>query len=482
MKQFLGTSLLFLFCAASALHGQTFADFLVQVNIVGVEKRQALVDSFMQTVSSFPFTEDSLAHFIYRGTGHSLAVPGDFSGWNPDNAPMNNLGGTDFWHRTEIFDRDARLEYKFVRNSTDWFLDPCNSFHALGGIGSNSELRMPSYIPPVEIQFFENIPHGSLVDTTFASVNLGNSRRIKIYLPPGYGESDARYPVVLMHDGLEYINFAMMNNVVDFLISKNKIEPVIVVFVPPVDRNPEYIDAKQATFTKFIIEEMVPWVDNRFRTQTEPAKRVVAGSSASGNIALWIGLNHPEVFGNVGAFSSFIESEIQSRFASQPKLNLRIYMNHGKYDHAPVIHQSVNDFIPTLKAKGYDFEFALYPEGHNYGFWRAHLDDMLIFFFPGQVTSTRTGRVPPEKFNLKRNYPNPFNPSTTIEFEVPLKGHTTLTVFNLLGRQVATLADNVLASGTHKRIFDGTALASGIYIYSLRAGEFMDSKKLILLK
>ncbi len=62
--------------------------------------------------------------------------------------------------------------------------------------------------------------------------------------------------MVLVHDGLEYISFAKMDNTIDYLISEEKIEPTIAVFVPPVDRTPEYVDAKQDAFTNFIIDEV----------------------------------------------------------------------------------------------------------------------------------------------------------------------------------------------------------------------------------
>jgi hypothetical protein len=91
------------------------------------------------------------------------------------------------------------------------------------------------------------------------------------------------------------------------------------------------------------------------------------------------------------------------------------------------------------------------------------------------------GRQPAE-FQLLQNYPNPFNPVTTIRFGLPHKVHVTLTVFNTLGQQVALLVEGALEAGEHEVHFDGGGLPSGVYLYRLRAGEFVQTRRLLLLR
>ncbi|NUO80718.1 T9SS type A sorting domain-containing protein [candidate division KSB1 bacterium] len=93
----------------------------------------------------------------------------------------------------------------------------------------------------------------------------------------------------------------------------------------------------------------------------------------------------------------------------------------------------------------------------------------------------------PKKFSLKQNYPNPFNPRTEIAFDLPQEEKVTLKIYDLYGREVVTLLDQVLEKGRHKISWNGSndgkeALASGMYVYRIRAGDFIASKKLLLLR
>lgn len=80
------------------------------------------------------------------------------------------------------------------------------------------------------------------------------------------------------------------------------------------------------------------------------------------------------------------------------------------------------------------------------------------------------------------NYPNPFNPSTTISYSLAEASHVELKVFDMLGREIRTLVSRLQAAGEYKVQFNASDLPSGIYIYTLKAGEFKASRKLILLK
>jgi hypothetical protein len=88
----------------------------------------------------------------------------------------------------------------------------------------------------------------------------------------------------------------------------------------------------------------------------------------------------------------------------------------------------------------------------------------------------------PESFFVEQNYPNPFNPSTTIRFGLPAPSHVSVSVFNLLGQEVATLFDGRKDAGVHDLQFDAANLTSGIYLYRVEAGDMVAMKRMVLMK
>jgi hypothetical protein len=88
----------------------------------------------------------------------------------------------------------------------------------------------------------------------------------------------------------------------------------------------------------------------------------------------------------------------------------------------------------------------------------------------------------PLQFRLEQNYPNPFNPTTSIEFSLPSSLFAHLSVYNLLGERVATLVDKELQAGTHRVEWDASGQPSGVYFYRLSAGDFVQVRKLLLLR
>jgi photosystem II stability/assembly factor-like uncharacterized protein len=88
----------------------------------------------------------------------------------------------------------------------------------------------------------------------------------------------------------------------------------------------------------------------------------------------------------------------------------------------------------------------------------------------------------PVKYHLYQNYPNPFNPSTNIKFELPKQEFVTIKIFDVMGREVASLVNETKEAGYHSIVFNGADLSSGLYIYKIEAGDFTDTKKMILIK
>jgi hypothetical protein len=85
-------------------------------------------------------------------------------------------------------------------------------------------------------------------------------------------------------------------------------------------------------------------------------------------------------------------------------------------------------------------------------------------------------------FSLKQNYPNPFNPSTTIGFSIPNETFVTIKIYDILGNEIAVLVNDTKLAGKYDILFDTNGLTSGVYYYQMSAGNFIDTKKLLLLK
>ena len=97
------------------------------------------------------------------------------------------------------------------------------------------------------------------------------------------------------------------------------------------------------------------------------------------------------------------------------------------------------------------------------------------------VDRTKKGLLP-EKFTLEQNFPNPFNPGTTIQYALPYRSRVTLTIYNTLGQLVVTLVSDDIEAGYHTVQFDASNLATGVYFYRMQAGDFVQTRKLILMK
>ncbi len=107
--------------------------------------------------------------------------------------------------------------------------------------------------------------------------------------------------------------------------------------------------------------------------------------------------------------------------------------------------------------------------------------DNIAAIFPTTV-GVEDSKELPSSYQLAANYPNPFNPSTTISFSLPREEHVSMKVFNTLGEEVAELVNNVVKAGTHSISFNANNLSSGVYFYTITAGNYRATRKMILMK
>ncbi|MBT8378744.1 MAG: DUF1028 domain-containing protein [Ignavibacteria bacterium] len=106
-------------------------------------------------------------------------------------------------------------------------------------------------------------------------------------------------------------------------------------------------------------------------------------------------------------------------------------------------------------------------------------ESVVKYFIP---TSVNDKLIKPDQYYLYQNYPQPFNPNTTLKFQIPESTDVVLEVFDMLGNKIITLINETVSKGIHILNFDGSNLPSGIYFYAIKAGEFSDTKKMVLIK
>jgi len=113
--------------------------------------------------------------------------------------------------------------------------------------------------------------------------------------------------------------------------------------------------------------------------------------------------------------------------------------------------------------------------GTDIGIWNRKLDEMITSVESSTISS-------PTNFCLYQNYPNPFNPTTTIKYSIPQPSYVTIKVYDVLGKEVATIVDENKLAGNYSVYFNASKLVSGIYLYRLKAGNYSQAKKFILMK
>lgn len=231
---------------------------------------------------------------------------------------------------------------------------------------------------------------GNLQEFAFTSACLGNQRPIWVYTPSDYSTKQKPYHLLLVFDGEAYTQIIPAPAILDDLISRGKIEPVVAILIGSLSQEARDRELPcNFSFTKFLTQELLPWVRAHYHVTRDPAQTIVAGSSYGGLAACFAGLEHPDVFGNVlsqsGAFwwnpgsedDNNRESWLLQRFQSRAKVPLRFYLDVGKLETPNMIRVN-HSFCDMLRSKGYPFYFAEFNGGHDYSAWQETFSDGLI--------------------------------------------------------------------------------------------------------
>jgi enterochelin esterase family protein len=205
---------------------------------------------------------------------------------------------------------------------------------------------------------------------------LHRDKKLWIYTPPGYRRT-AQYPLLVLFDGDR--NWTWMPKILDLMIARRQIPPLLVVMT---DESVPSIRTSElpcnTDFADFLAKELVPWARRGYDATASPQRTIVAGSSYGGLAAVFAGLRHPEVFGNVislsGSFWWKPEGTAQSEWlvrqmGDSPKLLLRFYQEVGLMEVGFGQIESNRHMHQALVAKGYPTGYAEFDGGHSFLTW-----------------------------------------------------------------------------------------------------------------
>jgi enterochelin esterase family protein len=370
-----------------------FNAFLTQAGNLRPQQRQDLVNRYTAQLDEAPVTEDNQAIFLWLGAADSVAVIGDMNDWYVTEAfKLTRLEGTDLWYLVAEFEPNARLDYQFLVNGQERHLDPLNPKTIRSLIKPNSVLAMPGYETPPELLPSQTaVPQGMITSHTIDSSFLNQTRTFFVYEPAGQIVG-SKLPTIFFNNGTQYLNLIDTPTILDSLIARRSIPPLIAVFVPPIDTAQEYM--LEDAYVAFLADELVPFVQQTYDVDSDPGKTGIMGSSLGGLAAIYTAYSRPDVFGlaagqsgTYGVNADKLIQQIKRRATMASAQPIRYYMVAGSYETAGGDEESGNildsnrRLAEVLDTTSRDFLYEERPEGNSLGLWEGTIGRALAFLF-----------------------------------------------------------------------------------------------------
>ena len=366
----------------------------------GTEKKR-LIDEFVSSQKSFPIVEaNKIVHFIYKGDAEDLALKADHTGlW--DEIPMNRIRESNFFYSTHKLEPDAKIKYQYIKDIENNVLDPHNHRQIkdaiVDEIESFSWLTMPES-KKENADFLGKELSGTIENQNLQTTEMSKARKLTIYLPPNYHQSKDLYPVVYIHMGKLARQVGQVDLKADYLIQEKRIQPIILVMI---DENPEgfyneifWNKESVAKYSSMLVKELVPFIDNNYRTIQNPESRLNFGTGFSGYVSLLTTMMHSNTFLQVSCQSSIYwagerEERINKLILDQaPIESLEIYMEWGRYDlkrrdmDVKGIRERNQQLYDQLINKGYSVNGGEINSGFGWSSWKNQFDNILTQFYP----------------------------------------------------------------------------------------------------
>jgi enterochelin esterase family protein len=355
------------------------------------------LEAFLRT-HSFPLVEGQTVTFVWRGEAERVHLRHWIYGL-PSSQPLRRLEGSNLWFLILDLPPGSRVEYKFElyrAGGVELVTDPLNTHVATDPMGTNSVVHAPGYEVPDYTLFDSNARPGSLETVVLASTTFGEPRPVQVYLPARFRPT-RRYPLLIVHDGVDFLRYAGLKTVLDNLIHRLEIPPLIAALSESPRRLIEYAD--DPSHARYLAGELVPALEARYPLARTRDARCLLGASFGAVASLAAAWRHPGVFGNLCLLSgSFAFTDIGAHdrgpvfdpvvefvnaFRANPgRPSERIYLACGIYESLIYYNRSL---YPLLQATGMNVRFTEVRDGHNWENWRDRLREGLSWLFPGPL-------------------------------------------------------------------------------------------------
>jgi len=380
--------------------GKTVASGAGRLAVQGLLQARPLdpsaVDAFLAS-HSFPLAEGTSCTFVYRGEADSVALRHWIFGL-PSSQPLARLPETDLWYLILEFPEESRVEYKIevTKNGmTRLIEDPLNPLRAHDPFGANSVFHGSGYEIPEWTQPDPQARPGVLKEMALRSRFLGGNRRITLYLPARFRPT-RRYPLLIVHDGGDYLRFSGLKAVLDNLIHRLEIPGMIVALTHPERRLEEYAGEEH---TRYLTEELVPRLEEEFPLIATPRGRCLMGASFGAVASFSTAWRSPGFYGRLllqsGSFAfsdvgdpqrgplfDSVAGMINSFRANPFPFTEKIFLSCGVYE--SLIYEN-RSLVPLLQSTGLDVHYVESKDGHNWENWRDRLRKALPWLFPGPL-------------------------------------------------------------------------------------------------
>ena len=240
----------------------------------------AVVDRFLQRYPP-PIVEGRRCTFLFRGEADEVWVRHRVTGL-PDPLPLRRLRGVDLWSVVLELPEGSRVEYQLeIRRGETYerINDPFNPHRSHSPVGSSSVVFATGYVDPEWARPDPETRPGELVELTVPSRALRRDARVTLYLPARFRRTTA-YPLLVVHDGPDYLQYASAKTVLDNLLHRTEVAELVAAFLHPGDRTVEYADS--TAHARFVTGELLPYLERRFPLTAQPAGRCLMGASLRG--------------------------------------------------------------------------------------------------------------------------------------------------------------------------------------------------------